>query len=138
MGSFYSDPYIPKYIYICGLAGIISLILAFVSYMVFFLVYEEKQEISVNVINRPQGYYIFGWMTAGFTGLGVLLCLFIIYGHILKQRNDPQIVFGPRSYIEFPEKNVNVEIERETSNIYTGRSSDIPEGNIPLLNTDIL
>ena len=67
----------------------------------------------------------------------IILSLFILYGHILKQRKDPQVIFGPRSYIEFPENGEFFDIEQEDSNIYKGKIKDVPNSNSNL-NTDFL
>ena len=138
MAGLYSDPNIPKYIYILGLLGIICLGISLVSFIIFFTVYHEKIDISVSPFNGGSvGYRTTNLITIIFSILGTVLCLFILYGHLLKQRRDPQIIFGPRSYIEFPESGEFVDIEKETSQVYKGRLEDIPD-NKTMLNTDFL
>ena len=140
MVNIVSDPNIPRYVYICGIAGLTSLGIALACFLIFFFAYEEKIDLSIEEINfnkRSTGYKLTGGLSLGFTILGILLSFFIIYGHIIKQKNDPQAVFGPSSYMELPHRDEHVQIEKETSNIYTGRSLEIPENN-RYLNTDFL
>jgi len=138
MASFFSDPNIPKYIYIMGLLGLICLGIALVSFIIFFTVYHEKIDTSVTPFDGGSiGYQTTNIITIVFSIIGSVLCLFILYGHLLKQRRDPQMIFGPRSYIEFPENGEFVDIEQESSKIYNGRLEDIPDSNTNL-NTDFL
>lgn len=138
MAGLFTDPEVPKYIYICGLIGLVCLVIAFISFIIFYTVYHEKSDTSVKQYQRGSvGYNATGITTIVFTSLGLFFCLFIIGGHIIKQNKDPQLVFGPRSYIEFPDTGEFVEIERESSNIYTGKSQDIPSVT-KSLNTDFL
>lgn len=141
MAGLYSDPKIPNYIYILGLLGIICLVVALISFIIFFTVYHEKIDTSVSPFNGGSvGYRATNLITIIFTSVGTFFCLFILYGHVLKQRRDPQMIFGPRSYIEFPETGEFTEIEKETSQVYSGKLSGVPE--LPTsnyrLNTDFL
>ena len=138
MAGFFTDPEIPKYIYVCGLIGLICLTIALISFIVFFTVYHEKYDTSVKQFDggtTEQNALVI--TTTVFTSLGIFFCFFILAGHIIKQKKDPQVVFGPRSYIEFPDTGEFVEMEKESSDIYTGKSKDILSINRKL-NTDFL
>jgi hypothetical protein len=138
MPSLFSDPEIPRYIYIVGLLGIICLGIALISFIIFFSVYHEKIDTSVEPFKGGSvGYQTTNIITIVFFIIGSILSLFILYGHVLKQRKDPQVIFGPRSYIEFPENGEFFDIEQEESNIYKGRLQDIPDSSSNL-NTDFL
>lgn len=138
MSTLFSDPNIPRYIYIVGLLGIICLGISLISFIIFFTVYHEKIDTSVEPFGGGSvGYQTTNIITIVFFIIGAILSLFILYGHILKQREDPQVIFGPRSYIEFPENGEFFDIEQEDSNIYKGKIQDIPNSNSNL-NTDFL
>ena len=138
MPTLFSDSNIPRYIYIVGLIGILCLGVSLISFIIFFTVYHQKIDTSVQPFEGGSGgYKATNIVTIVFFTIGVILSLFILYGHVLKQRKDPQVVFGPRSYIEFPENGEFFDIEQESSNIYKGRLQDIPDNNTNL-NTDFL
>ena len=134
MPTLFSDSNIPRYIYIVGLIGILCLGVSLISFIIFFTVYHQKIDTSVQPFEGGSGgYKATNIVTIVFFTIGVILSLFILYGHVLKQRKDPQVVFGPRSYIEFPENGEFFDIEQESSNIYKGRLQDIPDNNTNLI-----
>lgn len=138
MSSFYSDPDIPRYIYIVGMTGIVCLVISLITFIIFYSVYHEKIDKSVTPFNNDSvGLQVTSISSIVFFSLGTFLSLFILYGHILKQRKDPQVIFGPRSYIEFPSNGEFFNVEEETSNIYKGRLNDIANVDTKL-NTDFL
>lgn len=138
MSSFYSDPDIPRYIYIVGMTGIVCLVISLITFIIFYSVYHEKIDKSVTPFDGGSvGLQVTSISSIVFFSLGTFLSLFILYGHILKQRKDPQVIFGPRSYIEFPSNGEFFNVEEETSNIYKGRLNDITNVDTKL-NTDFL
>jgi len=141
MASLYSDANLPKYIYICGLIGIVFLIISLASFLVFFFAYHKKNDLSVNQSNLSYEENLTFDISLSFLLAGLLFCFFILYGHILKQKRDPQLVFGNKSYIEFPENGEFVPIEEESSLVYgTNKKYDRSSSsfNSPELNTDFL
>lgn len=120
MSSLFSDPEIPKYIYICGLAGLVLLSVSLICYSVVFGVYRDKQDLSLKPLKEANDIDNALSITSLVCFiLGIILCLFIVYGHIIKSRKDPQIVYGPDShvYMEFPETNEFVNLEDEKNQI---------------------
>lgn len=130
MSDFFSDKEVPRYIYICGVSGIVSLTLSLILFIVFYTVYHEKQDYSITQVKKlsagGQGTSLGSFILAI---IGIILSCFIIYGHAIKQRKDPQIIFGPTSYVEFPDTNEIVKIEEE-SRIYTGEKDLKPEQSL--------
>lgn len=139
MSTLFSDPNIPRYIYIVGLLGIICLGISLFSFIIFFTVYHKKIDTSVSPFgNVSVGYQTTNIISIIFFAIGIILSLFILYGHVLKQRNDPQVIFGPRSYIEFPEDGQFFDIEQEESDIYTGKIRGLANNKSTNLNTNFL
>lgn len=117
MSSLYSDPEIPKYVYICGLIGLVLLSISLISFWVVFGVYRKKHDLSIlpaRDIDEGENA-LTAVMLVSFS-LGLFFCLFIVYGHLIKQKKDPKIIYGPQShiYIEFPETNEFVNLEDES------------------------
>ena len=96
MSDFFSDKEVPRYIYICGVSGIVSLTLSLILFIVFYTVYHEKQDYSITQVKKlsagGQGTSLGSFILAI---IGIILSCFIIYGHVIKQRKDPQINFWP-------------------------------------------
>jgi hypothetical protein len=140
MSTLYSDANLPKYIYICGLIGIICFAISLICFLIFYFVYHEKIDTSIKVAPADSiGYTATIGSTITFSVLGLIFCFFILYGHILKQEMDPKLVFGNKSYIEFPETGDFVPIEEETSEIYGSKPKESQISyNKPAINPDFL
>lgn len=80
---------VSPYIFYCGIAGLILLILSFICWIVFYFNYDVKLYSSVN----PPTEKPVGWEATGITSLvsaiiGIILSCFTLYGHYLLDKED--------------------------------------------------
>jgi len=107
------DTEIPSFVYYGGIISIISLIISF--FLIIGLIALNPQAHDILIHNKSEDQLENGlaYSSVAFLVLGIILGTLIVYGHIIKQKRDPQIVWGTKNMVHLPHIDTTKVIEEE-------------------------
>lgn len=110
-----------------SIAGLILLFIGCILFFVFFFQYHEStdNETTTDTINVSSSAKTLEYSWIVLCSVGYVCCLAIVWGHYIKNKNDPKTVIGfNHVFHEFGDDLVKVETKLEENDYRVGASNN--------------